>query len=91
MHRNPIPIVVPCHRVVGEDGSLVGYGLGLWRKRWLLDREGAWPIKSKTPFGPRDPAQRTLDSLSGRTVGNASPRRAPRELAEPVPVVAPLG
>lgn len=37
--RNPLPIVVPCHRVVGADGSLVGYGGGLARKRFLLDLE----------------------------------------------------
>ncbi len=36
---NPIAIVVPCHRVVGHDGSLTGYGGGLPRKRWLLDHE----------------------------------------------------
>lgn len=36
---NPIGIVVPCHRVVGSDGSLTGYGGGLDRKRWLLDHE----------------------------------------------------
>ena len=36
---NPIAIVVPCHRVVGSDGSLTGYGGGLERKRWLLDHE----------------------------------------------------
>lgn len=37
--RNPVSIVVPCHRVVGSDGTLHGYGGGLWRKRWLLDFE----------------------------------------------------
>ena len=37
--RNPLPIVVPCHRVVGADGSLVGFGGGLEAKRWLLDHE----------------------------------------------------
>jgi methylated-DNA-[protein]-cysteine S-methyltransferase len=37
--RNPISIVVPCHRVIGADGSLTGYGGGLERKRWLLDFE----------------------------------------------------
>ena len=38
-HRNPISIIVPCHRVIGGDGRLVGYGSGLWRKRWLLAHE----------------------------------------------------
>jgi AraC family transcriptional regulator of adaptative response/methylated-DNA-[protein]-cysteine methyltransferase len=36
---NKISIIVPCHRVIGADGSLVGYGGGLWRKKWLLDHE----------------------------------------------------
>ncbi|MDH3307718.1 MAG: MGMT family protein, partial [Acidimicrobiia bacterium] len=39
--KNPISIIVPCHRVVGADGSLTGYGGGLERKRWLLVHEGA--------------------------------------------------
>ncbi len=39
--RNPIAIVVPCHRVIGADGSLTGYGGGVDRKRWLLVHEGA--------------------------------------------------
>ena len=39
--RNPLPIVVPCHRVIGSDGSLTGYAGGLERKRWLLAHEGA--------------------------------------------------
>jgi methylated-DNA-[protein]-cysteine S-methyltransferase len=37
--RNPISIVIPCHRVIGADGSLVGYGGGLERKKWLLEHE----------------------------------------------------
>ena len=37
--RNPLSIVIPCHRVIGTDGTLVGYGGGLERKRWLLDHE----------------------------------------------------
>ena len=36
---NPVSIIVPCHRVIGSDGSLTGYGGGLWRKQWLLDFE----------------------------------------------------
>jgi AraC family transcriptional regulator of adaptative response/methylated-DNA-[protein]-cysteine methyltransferase len=38
---NRISILIPCHRVVGKDGSLTGYGGGLWRKKWLLRHEGA--------------------------------------------------
>jgi methylated-DNA-[protein]-cysteine S-methyltransferase len=38
---NPISVVVPCHRVIGTDGSLTGYGGGVERKRWLLNHEGA--------------------------------------------------
>jgi methylated-DNA-[protein]-cysteine S-methyltransferase len=37
--RNPVSIIVPCHRVIGADGSLVGYGGGLERKQWLLEHE----------------------------------------------------
>jgi methylated-DNA-[protein]-cysteine S-methyltransferase len=36
---NPVSIIVPCHRVIGSDGSLTGYAGGLWRKKWLLDHE----------------------------------------------------
>ena len=43
MNRNPVPIVLPCHRVVGSTGSLVGYAGGLARKRRLLELEGALP------------------------------------------------
>ena len=39
--RNPVAIIVPCHRVIGADGGLVGYGGGLERKRALLVHEGA--------------------------------------------------
>lgn len=38
---NSIPIIVPCHRVIGADGTLTGFGGGVWRKEWLLRHEGA--------------------------------------------------
>ena len=37
--KNPVWIVIPCHRVIGTDGSLTGYAGGLWRKKWLLEHE----------------------------------------------------
>lgn len=39
--RNPIALVVPCHRVIASDGTLCGYAGGLWRKQWLLQHERA--------------------------------------------------
>ena len=53
-NQNPIAIVVPCHRVIGADGSMTGYGGGLPRKRWLLDHE----TRVAKPVG------RTLDLFS---------------------------
>jgi methylated-DNA-[protein]-cysteine S-methyltransferase len=44
-HRNPISIIIPCHRVIGNDGRLVGYGGGLWRKKWLLAHEKKWAAR----------------------------------------------
>jgi len=38
--QNPISIIAPCHRIIGSDGTLTGYGGGLWRKEWLLRHEG---------------------------------------------------
>jgi methylated-DNA-[protein]-cysteine S-methyltransferase len=37
--KNPVSIIIPCHRVIGSDGSLIGYAGGLWRKKWLLELE----------------------------------------------------
>ena len=37
--KNPVWIIIPCHRVIGSDGSLTGYAGGLWRKKWLLEHE----------------------------------------------------
>ena len=46
MNRNPLPIVLPCHRVIGANGKLTGYGGGLHRKEALLRLEGSWPDES---------------------------------------------
>lgn len=48
--RNPIPVVIPCHRVIAADGTLHGYGGGLERKQWLLDHEGAAYKKEDPPL-----------------------------------------
>ena len=37
--KNPVSIIIPCHRVIGSNGKLIGYGGGLWRKKWLLEFE----------------------------------------------------
>ena len=46
--KNPLWVVVPCHRVIGTDGSLTGYAGGLWRKKWLLEHEN--PVKQQSLF-----------------------------------------
>ncbi len=46
--KNPLWIVIPCHRVIGSDGSLTGYAGGLHRKKWLLEHEN--PVKQQTLF-----------------------------------------
>ena len=56
---NPIPLVIPCHRVVGADGSLTGYGGGLPAKRWLLVHEGV--LRSGAP----QPVQMSLFARGG--------------------------
>lgn len=43
--KNPVSIIVPCHRVIGNNGRLIGYGGGLWRKRWLLEFERSFVQK----------------------------------------------
>jgi methylated-DNA-[protein]-cysteine S-methyltransferase len=48
--KNPLWIVVPCHRVIGSDGSLTGYAGGLWRKKWLLEHENPSAQKSLFSF-----------------------------------------
>lgn len=46
--KNPIWIVIPCHRIIGSNGDLTGYAGGLWRKKWLLEHEN--PSKQQTLF-----------------------------------------
>ena len=46
--KNPLWIVIPCHRVIGADGSLTGYAGGLWRKEWLLNHEN--PVRQHSLF-----------------------------------------
>lgn len=48
--RNKISILVPCHRIVGSDQSLVGYAWGAWRKQWLLQHEARWANGVQTLF-----------------------------------------
>lgn len=59
--RNPLAIVVPCHRVVGSDGSLVGFGGGLERKRRLLEHEGATGV----PGGKRGKRAAAVRGVEG--------------------------
>ncbi|CAN5755346.1 methylated-DNA--[protein]-cysteine S-methyltransferase [soil metagenome] len=47
--QNNLAIAVPCHRVIGNDGSLTGYAGGLWRKKWLLDHEAKLSGKASQP------------------------------------------
>jgi methylated-DNA-[protein]-cysteine S-methyltransferase len=64
--RNPISIVVPCHRVIGANGSLTGYGGGLERKRWLLAHEGLYQMSGSTTVNIAPPP-------SGRLAASALP------------------
>ncbi|MCT4655567.1 MAG: methylated-DNA--[protein]-cysteine S-methyltransferase [Cohaesibacter sp.] len=48
-NANPLPIIIPCHRVIGSDGKLVGFGGGMETKIWLLEHEGIMPSSIKAP------------------------------------------
>jgi methylated-DNA-[protein]-cysteine S-methyltransferase len=62
--RNPIAIIVPCHRVIGADGSLTGFGGGLDRKEWLLTHEGQ-PVTREMVF------EEAMDSKGVNSKGGA--------------------
>ena len=74
--RNPISIIVPCHRVIGADGSLTGYGGGLERKRWLLAHEGLH-LAFKCHERLSSDRERSAPPPSGRLAGA---RRCRREI-----------
>lgn len=75
---NQIAIIIPCHRVTGADGSLTGYGGGLWRKRWLLEHErrmalsvrsaGAIPVETSGPHGRSMPSLTLPEAVPSRQV-----------------------
>lgn len=75
-HRNRIAIAVPCHRVVGARGGLVGYAGGLDTKRWLLAHEGARPALTNDRPGAYT-ARPTLECEHAATSRRGSVRRAP--------------
>lgn len=92
---NPISIVVPCHRVIGADGSLTGYGGGLHRKRWLLEHErrsrpavGPWysstskSAVSATHLSGEQRVFATLELPFAEAISDSEPAKS-RELSQP--------
>jgi methylated-DNA-[protein]-cysteine S-methyltransferase len=65
--RNPIAVVVPCHRVIGADGSLTGYGGGLQRKRFLLDLEAGRP---QLATGSAERGESSIEEPAGHGLGD---------------------
>ena len=77
---NPVPIVVPCHRVIGANGALTGYGGGLDRKRWLLAHERALPAGAELDLFP-------VQALLPLTVASPHGESQPAvKIAQPRPV-----
>jgi methylated-DNA-[protein]-cysteine S-methyltransferase len=67
--RNPIALVVPCHRVIASDGTLGGYGGGLEMKRWLLRHERSWPAPARLANGSLfDEADRPFTTSTGHKI-----------------------
>jgi len=90
-HDNPIAIIVPCHRVVGSDGSLTGYGGGLQRKRWLLRHEARFAAPLFTPERRAPAAEGTDPAAAPRRSATvvAAPARPLRPRATAAPAPAP--
>lgn len=90
-HDNPIVIIVPCHRVVGADGSLTGYGGGLQRKRWLLRNEARFAAPLFTPERRAPAAHGTDPPAAPRRSAAvvAAPARPQRPRATAAPAPAP--
>ena len=88
-HDNPIVIIVPCHRVVGADGSLTGYGGGLQRKRWLLRHEARFAAPMFAPERRAPDAESTPTPAPRRSAAvvaaPARPQRPQRPRATPAP------
>ena len=78
--RNPVSIVVPCHRVIGKDASLTGYAGGLWRKGWLLSHEGVVLAGARAPGAGPDlhdldhAGQLRKIAKTGQMMSRTSPR-----------------
>jgi AraC family transcriptional regulator, regulatory protein of adaptative response / methylated-DNA-[protein]-cysteine methyltransferase len=66
---NRVAILIPCHRVIGKDGSLTGYGGGLWRKRLLLELERTGTLPGNEEHGSNVAAVRLSEERAGRAVG----------------------
>jgi methylated-DNA-[protein]-cysteine S-methyltransferase len=81
--QNPVPLVLPCHRVIGADGSLTGFGGGLETKRFLLEHEGAllplgWADARGQDHRALHVARRIHTNVNGQVPeGNATPIRSP--------------
>jgi methylated-DNA-[protein]-cysteine S-methyltransferase len=76
---NPIWLVIPCHRTIGADGSLVGYGGGLERKRWLLAHEGA--LTGSLPIGATSGGGKNTFRVEAGVSPAAPPAAARRRVA----------
>lgn len=63
--ENRIAIIIPCHRVIQSDGSLCGYGGGVWRKRWLLEHEG---VRVKAEASSKHAGMRQLELVGSQSV-----------------------